>query len=400
MEKFLRYIIRLCCIALHLAMTGARGESTEAHETELRKLLPDLSVGPVTFGATLRTNFLATSYEGSVSNPQHVAFDTAWLDATLDYENLFGYAQFRFYDSVGVKNSFFHSGWLGYRWDDHRQELKFGITKVPFGVLPFASNNYFFSLAYYVGLEDDYDFGLTYSLQRGDWTFKAAYFPREEWQGFGSSSIDSSRYSYDVVRSPNSANQERNQFNLWLERRIELTEGLSISPGASAMYKMIPNDTTNATGDMWAAGVHAQVNYQKFNAKLEYAHYDYTLKNPRGVSDQVVVMGAYGEPYNVATEADIFIASLSYTFPIENEVFNSIILYNDYSVILKKNPAFADSQQNVTGAFLDMDPLKVYIDFAWGRNNPFIGSNYTNALGSGGTDTWQFRFNINAGLYF
>lgn len=397
-SSFIHRFLASCAIFLTVAWTCA--EAPESHETELQELLPDLSIGPVTFGGALRANFLTTNYEDSVSNPQHVAFDTAWLDASLDYDNWFGYAQFRFYDSVGVKNSFFHSGWLGYHWDDHRQNVKFGITKVPFGVLPFASNNYFFSLAYYVGLEDDYDFGLTYSLNRDDWTFKAAYFPREEWNGFGSSSIDSSRYSYDVVRSPHSANQERHQFNLWLERKVELSEELTISPGASAMYKMIPNDITNSTGSMWAAGVHTEVDYQQFNAKLEYAHYNYDLENPRGVSDAVVVMGAYGEPYNVAAEADIFIASLAYYFPIENEVFQSITVYNDYSIILKKNAAFADSQQNVTGAFLDMNPFEVYVDFAWGRNNPFIGSNYSNALGAGGTDTWQFRFNINAGFYF
>jgi len=383
------------------ALTGAvRADPAEPHQTELQKLLPDLSIGPVTFGGAARANVLVTNYDDSISNPQHVAFDTAWLDASLDYRQFYGYAQFRFYDSVGVKNSFFHSGWLGYHWDDHRQNVKLGITKVPFGVLPFASNNYFFSLAYYVGLEDDYDFGLTYSFERDDWTFKAAYFPREEWQGFGDSSIDSSRYSYDVVRSPTSANQERHQFNLWAQRKFEINSRLTASPGVSAMYKMIPNSLTNATGGMWAAGAHTQISYGQFDAKLEYAHYDYRLKNPPGQSNAIVVMGAYGAPYNVAAEADILIASLSYAFPLENEVFQSITIYNDYSVILKNDPAFPTTQQNVTGAFLNMDPFKVYVEAAWGRNNPFIGSNYTDALASGGTNTWQFRFNINAGFYF
>lgn len=375
------------------------GSSESEKETALRKRVPDLSVGPVTFGATARANILATNYDDTLSNPQHFAFDTAWLDARLDYGQWFGYAQFRFYDSVGNKNAFFHSGWAGYRWDEQQQNLKLGITKVPFGVLPFASNNYFFSLAYYVGLEDDYDFGLVYSLEREHWSFKAAYFPREEWDGFGGS-MDSSRYSYDVVRSVDSANQERNQFNLWAQRTLPLTESLSMSPGASALYKMVPNDVSDQTGSMWAAGLHCQVDYGQFNAKLEYIHYKYNLKNPLGLSNSVVVMGAYGEPYNVAAEADVLVASLSYTVPVDNDWLRDIIFYNDYSAILKRETGFNNSQQNVTGAFLDMDPFKVYVDFAFGRNNPFIGADYGDALGRGGTNDWEFRFNINAGIYF
>lgn len=390
----------LCHIAPLVGASMALGEDIPPeHETELRKAIPDLSVGPVTFGGAARANFLETNYEGNISNPRHLVFDTLWADATLDYNGWQGYAQFRFYDSVGDVDAFFHSGWLGYEWDEARQTVRFGITKVPFGVLPFASNNYFFSLAYYVGLEDDYDFGITYRIERGDWTVRLGYFPREEWNGFGDS-MDSSRYSYDVVRSANSANQERNQFNLWVQRDLKMTESLSIKPGASAMFKFIPNDVSDATGQMWAAGIHAKVDYEGFSAKLEYARYQYNLSNPAGQSDKIVVMGAYGAPYNVASKADILVASLSYTFPIENEWMQAITVYNDYSAILKDEAGFAHSQQNVTGAFFNMDPFKVYVDFAWGRNNPFIGSNYTNALGRGGTDSWQFRFNVNAGIYF
>ena len=35
-----------------------------------------------------------------------------------------------------------------------------GLTTVPFGILPYTGNNYFFNLNYYAGLEDDADMGI------------------------------------------------------------------------------------------------------------------------------------------------------------------------------------------------------------------------------------------------
>ncbi len=388
------------CPAL-LASSGVRKRSEKKVETEpvQEQLVPDLSVGPLTFGATLRGNVIATNYDENTSAAENLRFDTAWLSLALDYESWYGHTQFRYYNSSGDQSAFFHDGWLGYRWDDERQDIKAGIAKVPFGVLPFASNNYFFSLAYYVGLEDDYDFGAVYSLTRGPWTFKAAYFLREEWNGFGQS-MDSARYSYDVVRSANSSNQERNQFNLWAQRTVTVNDQLTLQPGLSLMYKMIPNQSTGRDGGMWAVGVHTEIQYERFNLKLEYSHYDYDLENPPGQPGNLVVMGAYDAPYYVATEADIFVASLSYLIPIDSEFIRSVTLYNDYSAIIKSEDSFHNSQQNVTGAFLDMDPVKIYVDIALAQNDPFVGPNYSNALGTGTNDSWRLRFNINCGLYF
>lgn len=371
----------------------------QLEKTFLEQYKPDLSVGPVTFGGALRGNIMATNYDDQLTDPENVLFDTLMGSASLDYEGWDGNTQFRYYNSDGNESAFFHDGWLGYRWDKAQQSVKVGITKVPFGVLPFASNNYFFSLAYYVGLEDDYDVGAVYNLEHGPWSFKAGYFIREEWNGFGQS-MDSARYSYDVVRSPNSANQERNQFNLWAQRTVELENGVTLSPGASLMYKMIPNDITDQNGGMWAAAIHTQVDYGAFNLKLEYSHYRYDLKNPGYQSQDIVVMGAYDAPYNVATEGDILVASASYQVPVHNRLIRSVTFYNDYSAILKSHDGYHASQQNVTGAFLDMDPILIYVDFALAQNAPFIGPNYGNALAQGIDDSWRFRFNINCGIYF
>ena len=56
-------------------------------------------------------------------------------------------------------------GWIGYRFNDSHR-LQIGLTTVPFGVLPYTGNNYFFNLNYYAGLEDDADMGIKYLFHR------------------------------------------------------------------------------------------------------------------------------------------------------------------------------------------------------------------------------------------
>lgn len=53
-------------------------------------------------------------------------------------------------------------GWIGYRFSDSHR-LQIGLTTVPFGILPYTGNNYFFNLNYYAGLEDDADMGINTS---------------------------------------------------------------------------------------------------------------------------------------------------------------------------------------------------------------------------------------------
>ena len=48
--------------------------------------------------------------------------------------------------------------------------MQVGVHQVPFGILPWASHNFYFQLPYYLGLEDDYDLGVKHILKQGEWT--------------------------------------------------------------------------------------------------------------------------------------------------------------------------------------------------------------------------------------
>ena len=76
---------------------------------------------------------------------------------------MIGSFEYRYYrDKHADGHDYFvlHDAWIGARISEY--QLQAGVTKVPFGILPYASHNWFFQLGYYVGLEDDCDLGVKY----------------------------------------------------------------------------------------------------------------------------------------------------------------------------------------------------------------------------------------------
>lgn len=393
-----------CCALAALPVRAAEGEAAPPDEAG-----PSEEAAPVfDLGGALRVNFYNKSWEARQkrrSISQNLRLDTAMIDASFESGRWDGSAQYRFYYySDGDQLTHFpHHAWVGYRLDG-RQKLQAGIQKVPFGLLPFASSNFFFSLAFYAGLEDDYDFGFRYSRDMGPWTLDAAWFPMDEgsWSG---DSEDSARYSYDIVTDGTRDNDERHQVNLRLARSFALGNGVTGEAGASFQYGLIPNGITGRNGHRNAQALHASFDYGPWNLKTEAIRYAFDLENPAGQDDRYVVMGAFDFPYRVAARGAIYVAGLAYAWDTVEEtggLLKSVTFYNDYSYLDKAEDAYSGSQQNVLGAGLDFDgPLYVTLDWALGRNNAYIGPEFTRALADGGTGGgWSSRVNLNLALYF
>lgn len=390
-------VLRATLAGLALAIVPALPASAQLFE-----------IGPVDVGGAVRLNVLSKSWETRENRfPRAEAeFDTARVELRLDTESRWiGSAQWRFYyyDETERFTSFPHHAWIGY--DSERfGTVKAGIQQVPFGLTPFASNSYFFSIAYYVGLEDDYDFGLAWTDRQGNWTLDAAWFLSDEGDWFGESA-DSARYSYDPVEGIGREDEEEGQINLravWSPVRAG-TNGLEI--GASFQAGRIHNDITGNDGTHLAGALHARWRVDPFELKLEAAAYDYELASPAGVDDNVVVMGAYDFPYRVAADARIWSAALSYDLPLGDTMFtrflDGVTVYDDFSVLTKSASAFDNSYHNVLGVAFDVKgPFFIYADLAAGRNNAWIGPDFGSALAGGGTNEWETRFNLNIGAYF
>ncbi len=358
-------------------------------------------------GGAVRFNYFVKSWdEDTRKRLGDIAFDTFRLDLDGQLARVLLSAQYRIYAGY----SMLHHGWLGYRFSDATQ-LQAGVTQVPFGIQPYASHNFFFSIPYYMGFEDDFDLGLKLVHQGGPWNFQVAFFKNSEGHYTGQSTA-SARYSYDVVpvsaANPteaylgvDSANHENNQLNGRVSWTADHGDFGSTEVGLSAQAGQLYNAATKENGWMWAGAAHLNGNYGPFNLKLEAIRYAYDLANPEGEDDRFVMVGAYDAPYKMASRGTLLVAGLSYDVPVQWGPISKLTFYDDFSVLLKSEPGYEDSQQNVLGTMITAGPVYTYVDLAMGKNQPWLGPDYGSALGEGNPSAqWETRFNVNVGYYF
>lgn len=346
-------------------------------------------------GGALRFNYNYSDWKaGNKSRGGDFGFDVFRLNVDASYKSLILSAEYRFY-AASSGGGMLKNGWVGYQFDEANQ-IQLGLTSVPFGIQPYTSNSYFFNINYYLGLEDDSDMGIKYVYRKGNWELAAAFFKNADVLDFGEGSETSpDRYAYDVV----GRNKEVNQGNAQLI--YHWGDQWKQQLGGSAMLGALYNLDTDKMGNHTAFALHYSVNYKRWNLKAQYTKYQMNPKNKEGEDRTLVSMAAFGAPYNIAAKADTYIASLSYTLPVNKGFLDAICVYNDFSMMDKREKGFHDSYQNVTGCLLSMGPIFAYIDYALGKNHSWLGNDWSNAFAEGGlTNSWDARLNINIGYYF
>ncbi|HKL32704.1 MAG TPA: hypothetical protein VJ919_09225 [Tangfeifania sp.] len=373
-----------------------------------------------TFGGAMRYNIISTSYNDTKTNPEFT-WDTWRLNVDGSMAGVDLSFEYRFYPTFGTH--FIHHGFLGYEFsDDVYMEL--GVTQVPFGITTYASHSWWFQGPYYVGLEDDYDMGINFDITPTDrLEISLAYFRQAEPEGpkFGGDvtfgNAGPGRYSYDIVpgngayvsggeiTSTSASLRELNQFNARVA--YDVAEGWEL--GASAQIGGIYNSVLDETETSTAFAGHVVGNFGNFNLKAEYITYNYSAKGDNGNDLDVVQMGAYGYEYfggddytgGVAAEANMYVVGLAYTIPVEWGPISSLQPYIDYTMIDKTNENFYDTQHLIPGFLISAGGIYTYVDYAMGKNQPWLTGNFGKGLGSGVEDPdWNKRFNINIGYYF
>jgi len=357
----------------------------------------ELEEPQIDIGGALRFNYALRSFdEDSKARGGDLEFDIFRIDVDGRYKDLLISAQYRWYSFMDV----IHHGWVGYEFTDQWQ-LQAGVTQVPFGLLPFASHNFWFGVPYYIGLEDDYDMGVKAVYLSEPWDLQLAFFKNGEWGN--PSKLE--RYSYDVVKDsanfPNQENEETNQLNGRLAYTFDHGGLGSTELGLSGQYGQLFNSTTDDTGDHWAAAAHLNGYYGPFNIMLEAARYAFNPENPTGVDDDQILMGAFAVAAPVAAEGTVYVANIAYDLPVEWGPISNLTFYNDYSILVKDEDDFNDSQINTLGCLVTAGPLFTYIDLILGKNAQFLGGG-SEAFGAAGDsdDDWNARFNVNVGYYF
>lgn len=361
----------------------------------------------VTIGGALRFNYNLSSWkEGQKKRGGDFGYDVFRVNAKAKYKGIKLDAEYRLY-SDGFGGGMLKQGWLGYDFSAEN-EIQLGLTQVPFGITQYNSHNWFFGINYYLGLEDDHDMGVKYSHRGEHWEYDLAFFKNAEELRFGSNSdISDSRYSYDVSSidldgdgNKELRNKETNQFNGKLAYKIEAGK-VKHKLGVSAEYGGLYNLDTEDMGHHSAFAGHYELTAGNFDLKAQITTYTNEAKNPANSANDVVAMTAYGAPYLVAETASTYTLGLAYTIPVDWKPISSIQVYNDFGYHDKSKSSFNDTFMNVTGFLIAAGNVYTYVDYAQGKNQPWIGPVWTNALGAGTPDAeWESRFNINIGYYF
>ncbi|WP_370788562.1 hypothetical protein [Bacteroides nordii] len=349
----------------------------------------------VKWGGAVRLNYNYSDWkEGNKKRGGDFGFDVFRLNVLGEYKNIMLDAEHRLYAASSGGGMLKH-GWMGYRFDNHHQ-VQLGLTAVPFGIMPYTANSYFFNINYYLGLEDDADMGIKYLYTGKQWDMALAFFKNADVLDFSEGAEPSpNRYAYDI----GGRNKETNQGNI----RVAYRYGnlWKQEAGVSAMLGGIYNLDTKRMGSHAALAVHYLSNYKNWDFKAQYTLYRINVQNKADEKHQSPVVGAYGSSYEIASKADTYTASLAYTFLVDKGILDHIRVYNDFSFMHKYEKGFHDSYMNVTGCSLKMGPVYTYIDYALGKNQAWLGDDWNGAFAAGlPSAAWNARLNINVGYYF
>ncbi|HEY7776500.1 MAG TPA: hypothetical protein VIC02_08160 [Kineobactrum sp.] len=366
---------------LNQAVPGAERSTTIA--------AAESTAPPITIGGALRFNVVHRDFADSSSGKRgESGLDVFRLNIDGELDGILISAEYRYYSFMQT----IHHGWVGYRFDDDSQ-IQFGISQVPFGLLPYDAHNVWFGVPYYVGLGDDYDMGVKYIRSDGPWGAQLAFYKNEELND----ATDPGRYSFDLVRVDEQQNEEVNQFNGRMDYTFGHGTACEIELGGSAQLAEVYNTLSDRRGDHWAAAAHLDSHCGRWNLQLQATRYRYDPANPDAVSNDAVRVGAFATSYDIASEADIAIANLAYNFDSPWEEIDQITCYNDYSRLFKDSAGSVDSQINTLGCAVGSGPLFTYIDWIMANNMAFFGNG---SMAGGGEDKWHSRFNINIGYYW
>ncbi len=381
---------------------------------------------PVKIGGALRVGYAYGSY-GTEENPHRrgenigdADLELFRLNADLNYDKISGRVEYRWYDNY----SMFHTAWLGYNLGDLGM-VKAGIVRAPFGPGPYGvSSSWFFDQHFYVGLADDMDLGIRWSNTFGKLALDAAYYLTSEFQTDGSS-LESSRYSYDIVPWEENADadgkvewgagengyDEQHQINL---RGIYTLEKVA-DVGVSVQYGMLKptEDIVDDGANHYAVSAHMKNVFSDFTLFTQFSYFAHNItdETPWGTGD-LIPMGAYDFAWPIASKGMIPAFSLRYNGVDASGIswLNSVTPYIEGSTIMKSVEGFNNSTLVTLGASWTLfGALYMYSDLGLSNGNGFVGNDgdvydniYTGAgdYGANGNDKWNWRMNFNFGYYF
>ena len=365
-------------LPLSIALIAASTSYIAPFQVQAETAAPEIKIG-----GAVRVNYGWRDYDDDSNGKLEI--ELFRIDTKVTQDKWFLDAQFRWYQDFDA----IHHAEFGYQLDENNTLIA-GITQVPFGMDPVASNSYWYTGAYYVGLEDDYDAGIKWQTSGDGWNADLAYFFNSEYDD----GARYGRYSFDIASTEERANREDGQVN----GRIQYKLG-NHTFGASAQLGKFINSESLDKGDHWAAGAHYAGTFGSWKISGQLMQYDYDTEDSLGTADHRIALSAFDFPFDIAAKATLSNLNIAKTFSFNNDVVDSVTCYNEITLIDPDDRAgLADSIQNVTGCAIGKGGLYTYVDWIAGKNMWFVGG-----PGVGieqGEEKWRSRLNINIGYYF
>lgn len=376
-----------------LKQSFADGKSLDVKADDEQQIEPKESENrAIHVGGALRFQYNNGSFDNNKkSRYGDIDFDIFRLDLSGQYEGIIFDVQWRWYQYM----TSLHHAWVGYQFAEHSQ-VNAGLILIPFGNQAFNSQNYFLSSNYYVGLEDSYALGLSYSFSGESWSWQTAFLKNDANGGIVSGSPENN-YTFTAVGvgelKDDTDDIDRMGLANALANRLaysyQLGENSSLELGGSAIIGGL-YDSKRRIGHYEAYALHGNLQHQRWQFQLQAVHYDYQADNAR----EQVLVAAYGAYDAIASRANIYTANIAYHLPVNWGAISGLDFYNNYSLVSHKAANLAETYMNVTGVGVSAGKLYTYFDWVTAKNQPFIGGSMA------GDDAHKHRFNINVGYYF
>lgn len=362
----------------------------------------------IDIGGAVRLNYAIKDYDEKQKDKLgDFDFELFRLDVNAKSGDWYLDAQYRWYPGFGFDTV--HHALVGFNVDASNQ-VEVGIHQVPFGIEGFASHGFWFSGAFYLGYEDDYDAGIKWKHKGGDYRIDTAFYLSSEL-----SSGQFKRYSFDVASEGSTdsngnhlknsnyfgggdgsaQNEEAGQFNI----RFVKDFGSDTSIGASLEYGRIYNNANNEDANHRAIALHATHNMGPWNFQLELIDYAYDDDVNIGTDDGTIAISGFDYASDIAAEGRIATFNVAHKFETNTRLADSVTCYNDFSHIqgTAKGAGDEESIQNALGCMVAKGSIYTYVDVISGKNMYFIGGK---GIGVQDRHDWNTRLNINIGWYF
>lgn len=341
-------------------------------------------------GATGLVNYAYKDWEqANKSKGGEFFFDSFRIFARSDVTDWFhASAQYRFYEGWRTPHHLWVAADFGHLGRDGK--LYIGQTWVPFGI-DWQSFDDWGTIAYYVGLQDDYDLGLNLERHFGKFDLNLAFFKNQQLSSSSRERYDADLYSGDCgpddICSETKENEESNQFNVRTAYNFSMGGG-SLELGLSGMWGQIYNRALDVNGDRVAFAGHANLNIGKFHLNAQATRYDYDQELQAGKDEDYLNVSNFNYAYEIPRKATIFSASTAWDF-----IGERLTGYTNFS-LLTGGTSETDSYFWSAGVRTFWPRMDGFLEVYYGKNDPTLSGDASGYGRDVGTKDWRVEGRI------